>query len=215
MIHALPHDVQELVWDAFKEGVHARLRERHRRLAATLLEQVDALCDHDAAARDFVLDWVAHMLKWPEHKPHKALVLVGRERCGKNALVALLSRLVPTLQTHDARRHVFGRYNAPMASARLVVLEDAAWRQSAGPIKSLICDTHLVVGGVYVEPSSHRVLMMADECPTDPTFHGRCVPVHCSGAQDLAAVLYEVLTTPGALDEVRALLLARPVGPSV
>ena len=210
MIADLPHDAQGVVWDAFTEGLRERQRGRRRRLAATLLECVDALCDREAAARECLLDWMAHLVQHPSHKPSKAIVLVGHERCGMNIVVTLLSRLVPTLQTHDARRHVFGSYNGVVSSVDLLVVESADQPQIE-KLRTLLTRTHLSVGSLRDVPSSHHVLLTVDEWH-EPSRHFlpiRCSP-HCLRGH--AAVLREVLTTPGALDEVRALLRARPLG---
>ena len=165
MIAALPHDVQAHVWDLYMDGLQTRIDERHRRAATKVVEQIAVLCNHDAAACGYLLDWAAHMLQHPADKPGVAVVLVGRESCGKNMLVHLLSRLVPTLHTRDPRRDVYGRHNPLMAQAQLVVIEDAA-RIHAPSFKSLLSDETIIIRERHrphrVAPSCHRVLLLEE-----------------------------------------------------
>ena len=70
MIAELPLDIQGHVWDLYTVGLHARVEERHRRVAVTALEHILFLCNNDAAACNFL--WMAHMLRHPLIKPAKA-----------------------------------------------------------------------------------------------------------------------------------------------
>ena len=75
-------------------------------------------------------------------------------------LITLLSRLVATLQTHDPR-DVYGRRNAQMAEAKLVVIEEAE-TLSLPALKSLITEPQLTIrerGRPRQLPSSHGLLL--------------------------------------------------------
>ena len=154
MIAELPHDIQSHVWDLYTEALHDRYTARHQRAieaATSLLAQVDVLCDHNSCT--YLLDWIAHMLKIPSAKPSKAIVLIGDERGGIDMLLTLISRLVPTLQTRDPRRDVFGHRNLEMA--QLIVIDEPT-RLHMPSLKALLSETHLVLREGRSIASYHR-----------------------------------------------------------
>ena len=215
MIAELPHDVQGHVWDMYTEDLHRRIDDRHRHAATKVVDYVGMLCNDDAAARDYLLDWTAHMLQHPDVKPSKGIVLVGRENCGKTMLVHLLSRLIPTLYTNNPRRDVYGRHNGLMEITQLVVIEDAE-RLHLPSLKSIITDPFVTIRGRHaarVVPSSHRTLLLVSELQAS-LFDRRFYPIHCTeecmGDPETIESLRHIFSTP-ALDALRAMLLARPV----
>lgn len=208
MIAALPHDLQECVWESYTAGLHERRLARHPRVAARALENILALCDGDAEACDYLLDWIAHMLLHPDVKPSRGVALVGGEGANKCVLTTLLSRLVPTLVTHDPR-DVVGKHNARMVVARLVVLQEPH-RPGSPALKQLLSDSTLVVHDPFERavPSSHRLLLTAEAMPAARSL--RVIRCTDRSLGTHSGLLHELLTTP-ALDALRQLLLARPV----
>jgi hypothetical protein len=214
MIAELPQDVQGHVWEIYTTGLRSRM-ERPRQVAEQVLEQIGALCNGDATT---LLDWMASMLQHPAVKPRKAIVLAGRESSGKDNLIALLTRLVPTLHTREPRLHVYGRWNALMEQARLVVIEDADQNRNMAALKSLISDETVAVHPDRGQPmrvihSTHRVLLTVDSVQPSLS-HRRFDVIHCTDEFMKTAqhsdVLRELCTT-SALDELRKLLLDRRV----
>jgi len=217
MIAALPHDVQGHVWDLYRGGLHSRIRERHRHVASKVVEQIGVLCNKDAEARDYLLDWLAHLLQEPGTKPGKAIALVGREGCGKRMLINFISRLAPTLYTDDPQREVYGRFNATMELARLVVID--GWEKvNVHKLKSLISDDSIAIrerqGPLRSATSHHRVMLLVDEMPHSLQGARRVYPIHCTeacmGSEENAAALHELVTTP-ALDALREMLTSRRI----
>ena len=202
MIADLPQDIQSHVWDIFTESLHERQRQHERQV---LFDRIDSLCDHDTAAREYLLDWMAHMVQFPHHKPAKAVVLVGHCHRSKDFLITVLTRLVPTLHTSDPRRDVYGKQNGLMEGTRLVVIEDAK-RLHIPDLKSLISDSDIVIRergrGDRLVPSSHRVVLTIDTMRAGFDKR-RFFPIHCS----------PVPSDCVSLDLVRELLLSRPVEP--
>ena len=211
IVRALPHDLQDHVWALYKQRLQGQRDGRHRRLAATFVEQAVTLCN-DVVAAGYLLDWMAHMVQHPHAKPPTAIVLVGHEDCGVSVLVTLLSRLIPTLQTHDPR-DVYGTRNGRMAAAKLVVIEQAD-QLSVSSLKSLIRDPHVLIrerGVAQLVPSFHHLLLTTRELRPS-LYDRRFVPIHCAErpSSEYAGTLHQILTTP-ALDAVRDVLRARPL----
>jgi hypothetical protein len=202
------------VWDLYTEGLHDRHVARHQRAieaATSLLAQINVLCDH-VPSREYLLDWIAHMLKFPDAKPTRAIVLIGEERSGMDMLITLLSRIVPTLQTRDPRRDVFG--HPTLGMAQLVVLDEPA-RLHMPSLKSLLHDQNLVVRdgrstSYRCIPSHHRTILTLPEPRASLEDGRRFVPIHCAGGQNTTA-LYDVLTDARAMHALCQLLMSRSV----
>ena len=213
MLAELPYDLQGHVWGLYTEGLKDRYTARQQRAiqaATSLLAQLDALCD--VPSRDYLLDWIAHMLKFPTTKPSKAVVLIGEERGGMDMLITLLSRLVPTLQTREPRRDVFGHRNLEMA--HLVGVIDEPARLHMPSLKLLLTDHLLAVRegrSKYVSiASQHRVMLTLLEPRASLEDARRFFPIHCTGGGS-AAALHAVLTDALAMRALWQLLMARPV----
>ena len=215
MIAELPHDVQGHVWEMYTEDLHRRIDDRNRRAATRVIDYIGVLCNHDAAARDYLLDWTAHMLQHPDVKPSKGIVLVGREDFGKTMLVHLLCRLIPTLCTNDPRRDVYGRCNTLMESTQLVVIENAE-RLHIPAVKSIITNPLVTIRGrqaTRVVPSAHRTLLIVSELQAS-LGDRRFYPIHCTeecmNDPETIETLRRIFTSP-CLDALREMLLARTV----
>ena len=214
MIAQLPHDLQRRVWDLYTRGLRERYAARARRAIDSLLAQMDP------PWREYLLDWMAHMLHFPHAKPHRALVLIGEERGGIDVLLALLSRLVPTLHTREPRRDLFarhGHFRHHLEMARLIVLDNPTRLNThIGWLKSLLRDReHLIRwprAGFTVMQSNHRIMLLLSEARAaelssvslaEHTF----VNIHCSGG---TGAVHEALADTAALDALRQLLMSRP-----
>ena len=80
------------------------------------LDYLDVLCGGDADAREYLIEWLSHLLKYPNTKPRRALALVGRAP----SFLDLLSQLVPIVEVHDSI-HADWRSLPSLESARVVV----------------------------------------------------------------------------------------------
>ena len=152
---------------------------------------------------------MAHMLKHPTAKPTRAVVLIGEERGGVDMLLMLLSRLVPTLQTREPRRDVFGHRN--LEAARLVVIDEPA-RLHVPSLKALLADRRLALREAEGRSiaSQHRVMLTLLEPRASLEDARRFFPIHCTGGGS-AAALHAVLTDALAMRALWQLLMARPV----
>ena len=212
MIADLPHDVQGHVWEAYREGLHARANMHCQRVAAQIIDHIRVLCNDDRASCEHLLDWMAHMLQHPAVKPRRAVLLLGHEPCGKIMLVNLLSRLVPLLETRDPRADVLGKYNPLMEGALLVVMDEPE-RLPREQLAHLISDTTLQIRrfrrNARILPSHHRFLLLAAESSRADrrVFTIQCSE-ECMGGNE--KFLTEVFTT-NALDTFRDFLLSRAV----
>ena len=216
MIADLPHDVQYHVWDMYTEELNQRLGGRHYRDANNIIRYICVLCNQDTAVLDYLLDWVAHILQYPDLKPSKAIVLAGREGWGKTMLVHLLARLIPTLYTNDPRHDVYGRQNALMEFTQLVVIEDAE-RLHLPDLRGIISNQLVTIRGMHPPrnvPSSHRMLIIVKELQASLTCTRTFYPIHCTEECMWDPVTMDGLrriVTPPAINALRDILLARDV----
>jgi hypothetical protein len=155
----LPHELQEAIWAEYRTGVCARRAEYVRRTAG--LDSIRTLCQSDADF-DRVLDWMAHMLQYPNVKPQRGIVLVGPPCCGKSRFADLVAQLLG--QNNVLRSNTLrNRFNELLDGMTLVTLDGCNVSEEIAHINSLISDQAITIRrpyqGAVVIPSFHRVLV--------------------------------------------------------
>lgn len=116
----------------------------------------DVICDGDLALFDYLIQFLAHALQYPEEKPGIMIVLIGSEGVGKGFLVRLLEVLwgASTLQVSDIAA-VTGNFNAALQRAFWVALDECMFHGDKKPqdrMKSLVTEPTIQVEQKY-EPS--------------------------------------------------------------
>lgn len=78
-----------------------------------ILELIDVLCNHDEAAYEYVLDWIAQMFQEPATKIGTAIIMKGQQGCGKGSLYKVLRRMMGgglAAETANPLGDVFGSH---------------------------------------------------------------------------------------------------------
>ena len=113
-----------------------------------ILERVGVLTDHDPTAYNFLLDWLAQAVQYPEVKS-VMVVLISKQGAGKGQFIELLKRMMgeaKVLSTEDPAQHVWGKFNGLMAQAFLVELDELGRRDfedNEKKIKSLVTEPRM------------------------------------------------------------------------
>lgn len=117
---------------------------------------VDVICDGDLGLFDYLIQFLAHALQYPEEKPGIMIVLIGAEGVGKGFLVRLLESLwgATTLQVSDIAA-ITGNFNAALQRAFWLALDECMFHGDKKPqdrMKSLVTEPTIQVEQKY-EPS--------------------------------------------------------------
>lgn len=156
---------------------------KHERGAETCDRFLDHLFENVArgneAHYDWILGWMAHIIQHPGEKPGTALVLKGAPGVGKSSvgehLGALVSRHYVKVSTP---RGLLGQFNAHLASALLVHIEEGFWagdKAAEGDLKEKITGPTINLEkkgqDVISLASYHRYLVTSNERWTVPARH--------------------------------------------
>lgn len=137
------------------------------------------VCRGDKALYRWLVGWMAHLIQRPWEKPGTALVFKGKPGVGKSSvgqhLGALIARHYATVYTP---RGLVGQFNAHMATAILVQIEEGFWagdKAAEGALKHLITGPTIQLEKKGVDaiklPSFHRYLITSNERWTVPARH--------------------------------------------
>lgn len=102
----------------------------------------DVVCGGRTEVFQWVWLWLAHAAQQPGQKPGTALVIQGNGGCGKSYFGTVLTRLFsPYTVFADRAEHVTGQFNRHLATAMLLVSDEALFGgdgRVSGLIKSLV-----------------------------------------------------------------------------
>jgi hypothetical protein len=136
-----------------------------------VLDHVKILCDKDEIVYEYMLNWIAQFIQFPNVKTTMP-VFASNEGAGKNIFVELLANLIGKKQviTTTSAEDIFGKFNTPIANHRLIVLNELSateLRQYDGQIKGLITDDSVVIQGKgqahYTLRSMHRLIAFSNK----------------------------------------------------
>lgn len=212
-ITELPGDLQDYIWSKFHSDLRKRMGTIQYHLLKLVLTEANVIC---------VLDWMAHMLQYPNIKPQKAILLVGPQGCGKNLFATLLTLLFG----HD---HVFRtttlseHFNESMEGKTLVHLDGCDIRNELPHIYSLISDKMFTIRRFgqhpYDVPSYHRVLLTI-EFFSPLLIHSKAFQQHftivlCESVSFSPEEFYGAMNDPIQLAAFRQHLMERQVSPEL
>ena len=120
-IPELPYELRELIWTEYYDGLRMRRADYIARMVLHI--QIRTFCQTDENANiNRLLDWMAHLLQFPNIKPQRGIVLVGPPRCGKTSFINFLAMLLG--ENHIWRSNTLrGRFNEHLEGISLIALE--------------------------------------------------------------------------------------------
>jgi hypothetical protein len=122
----------------------------------------DNICAGNEAHYKWVIGFLAHMVQRPWEKPGVCLVLRGQEGTGKGFFANVVGRLCPQhFCVVSQAVHLTGRFNAHLARALLVFVDEAFWagdKAGEGALKHLVTDEQLMIEGKHRDPITVRNL---------------------------------------------------------
>jgi len=115
----------------------------------------NVLCSNQKEEYEYLLDWLAHMVQYPEEKPNVAVVFRSGKGTGKSIITTHMARAMGSLAMIIAhRRQLTGNFNAHFSSRLLAVFEEAFWAgnpEDEGPLKHLISEEITTVEGKGID----------------------------------------------------------------
>lgn len=132
-----------------------------------ILDHLSIMCNNEKNSVDYILDWIAHMIQYPEYKS-TCPVFISQPGSGKNTSFEILALLIgkkKVLETADPSEEVWGKFNAQIENKSLILLNELSKKQtkeSIDKIKKLITDQYITYNekGVkrYESVSYHRFI---------------------------------------------------------
>jgi hypothetical protein len=120
-------------------------------------KHISILCNHEQSIINFVINWIAFMIQYPEKKS-KMLVFVSDEGAGKNTLLEIIKRMIGSKKVFESTnpsRDVWGNFNGRMVDAFLVNLNEISaldFKNANGLVKGLITEPTITINEKGVKP---------------------------------------------------------------
>ncbi|USM11533.1 bifunctional DNA primase/polymerase [Citromicrobium phage vB_CbaS-RXM] len=107
------------------------------------------ICESNPELFDWFMTWMAHMIQKPSTKPGSTIVVSGNKGTGKSTLFEYLGKLTPRNSiTVSQRKQIVGNFNAHIATALLMICEEAFWAsdpQAESALKDLITAREMMI----------------------------------------------------------------------
>ena len=102
------------------------------------------ICDGDSIAYNYMLDWMAHCVQYPQKLPGTAIVLMGKQGTGKGVFVSEFGKLLGShFKQVTSQQQILGRFNSVLSDSLLIFMDEAFWgghKQMEGTLKTLITE---------------------------------------------------------------------------
>jgi len=132
---------------------------------------LNGICCKNATLNKYVLDWMADVVHHPDKQGEIALVLRGKEGCGKGILGHAMKRLLGQhgIAISNAK-HLVGHFNAHLRDTVLLFADEAFYagdKAHTGILKSLITESDLLIEAKYQNAATAKnylhIIMASNE----------------------------------------------------
>ena len=117
---------------------------------------LEVICAGDHGHYEWLIRWIARGLQFPEQQGEVIVALRGREGSGKGSLGRMLLRIFHSHAVHILQaRHFTGHFNARLAGALFVFLDEALWagdKQGEGVLKGIVTEPTIEIEPKGVDP---------------------------------------------------------------
>ena len=121
---------------------------------------LDVICNGDADAFEYLLNWLARMFQQPWRQGEVAVVLRGGKGTGKGTLGNALMKIIGQHSIHISNaKHLVGNFNGHLRDAVFIFADEAFFagdRQHEGVLKSFITEPQITVEAKYQNAVSVR-----------------------------------------------------------
>lgn len=124
-----PPDVFNL-WKPYPmEGKTVEMTTETMEMAYLVLHHICIVCGGESIVYEYVLDWIAQFLQFPQHKTTMPTFASG-EGAGKNTVGILMEKLMGGLVLVTCKADdIFGKFNSNLARYRLIILNELSAKE--------------------------------------------------------------------------------------
>ena len=92
------------------------------------LEHIKLLCNNDQDACKYLLNYIAHIIQYPEQLPLVAIVMCGSKGVGKDALIDIIEKLIGLKYSHRSNNFndLFGNFTPALKHKLIIQLDEVA-----------------------------------------------------------------------------------------
>lgn len=104
---------------------------------------VRALCNHDEAAYDYFMNFLAHLVQKPGDKPGVSVVMKSEPGVGKGTLMKMLSRFNDNYKHLSSGKSLTGDFSGHLMDGYIIFCDESVWggdKAAEGRLKSLITE---------------------------------------------------------------------------
>lgn len=132
-------------------------------------EHIRLMVDHDEISYNYVINYLAHFLQYPEIRPNVALVIKGMKGAGKDFFLDVIKNILGKeyCKSTDTMDEIFGNFNSILKNTLLLHLDEASGKQgyeNDNRLKSLITREITSINEKGTKPYSQDSILRIIAC---------------------------------------------------
>lgn len=152
------------LWRGFEEYPEHQslsLAQLKTKCPAILRHLEEFVCQGNEEYYQYLIDWLSHLVQFPEEVPGVALVLRGEKGSGKTVLAYYIKRMMANRYAAIITnpKHVFGRFNSVLRNKIFACLDDIHWsgqHEEESVLKNIITGEELTLERKFAEVEEAR-----------------------------------------------------------
>lgn len=130
------------------------------------------VCDGEEDLMDYVLDWFAQTIQFPEKKIGIVMALRGKQGTGKSIVAQIFGKLLGGrhFKTFKKIDEITARFNKALAQVIFILADEVLWggdKKVQAGFKNIITDNYMTIEPKYMESKTFRnflrILMTSNE----------------------------------------------------
>ena len=104
-----------------------------------VFEHIKSLVNYDEEHFDYVLNYCAQLVQYPDVLPHTTLVFISEEGVGKNLFGSFLSDCIDEKYTHNTEKLdlICGKFNTVLGGKLLIIINETNPVESSNRIENI------------------------------------------------------------------------------
>ena len=113
---------------------------------------LNLMCNYDEKRKEYLLNWLAYVLQYPERRNHTAIEIVTTQGTGKNFIFNIIADYLGEYGNINGNiEDLYASFNSILADKKLIIFNECPkTKKDLGALKSFITEDRIQIKGKYI-----------------------------------------------------------------